>query len=70
MTLPMIHKFLPCALDARGEFEPCDELTEILKQQFELVGEKIRRLEESRALLSALRVKVDTRAQEGRVSSA
>lgn len=65
MTLPVLQKFLPCALDARGEFEPCDELTRILDQQIELVAEKIQRLRESRALLSELRTKVDTRSPPG-----
>lgn len=61
MTLPMIQKFLPCALDTGSEFEPCDELSEILRQQIDRVGEKIQRLEECRALLSTLLAKVDTR---------
>jgi DNA-binding transcriptional MerR regulator len=61
MTLPVIRRFLPCALEARGEFEPCDELMEILDRQIERAGEKIRRLEDSQALLSELRAKVDTR---------
>lgn len=62
MTLPVIQNFLPCALDERGEFEPCDELTDILDQQIELVAEKIQRLRESRALLFELRTKVDTKS--------
>ncbi|MFL1405093.1 MerR family transcriptional regulator [Marinobacter sp. M1N3S26] len=63
MTLPVIQQFLPCALDTRGEFEPCDELTDILDQQMELVADRIQHLRESHALLCELRAKVDTRAR-------
>ncbi|WP_421883986.1 MerR family transcriptional regulator [Pacificispira sp.] len=61
MTVPKIRKFLPCALNGREEFEPCDELREILDHQVEAVSEKIRQLEECRDALSDLRGKIDTR---------
>lgn len=60
MTLPVIQKFLPCEIENRGEFEPCDELKDILLQQMLFVGEQIGRLEESRTLLSSLLEKIDT----------
>lgn len=65
MTLPVIQKFLPCALDTRGEFEHCDELTDILKKQMALVADKILRLQESHALLCELHAKVDNRSLDG-----
>lgn len=62
LTVSKIQKFLPCALNGRDEFEPCDELREILDHQVEAVAEKIRQLEECRDALSDLRNRIETRA--------
>lgn len=54
MTLPTIRQFLPCALEGRGVFEPCDELKSTLRRQIALVEEKVAKLEESQAVLAHL----------------
>jgi DNA-binding transcriptional MerR regulator len=54
MTLPTIREFLPCSLEQRHAFEPCDELKLKLRRQIDLVDEKRRKLAESRNLLSDL----------------
>ncbi|MVA73366.1 MerR family DNA-binding transcriptional regulator [Agrobacterium vitis] len=59
MTLPVILQFLPCALDARAEFEPCDELRSILRQHVALVDQRVDKLVQSRTLLSELLTTLD-----------
>lgn len=54
MTLPVIRDFLPCVLDARGEFEPCDELRTTVRQQMEKLDERLSTLSKSRALLDSI----------------
>lgn len=61
MTLPVIRKFLPCSLDGRGAFEPCDELLAILHQQIDLVKTRREKLDESLALLNSLLRTTDNR---------
>lgn len=51
MTLPTIREFLPCSLERRHEFEPCDELKLKLRRQIDLVDDKSRQLAKSRTLL-------------------
>lgn len=51
MTLPVISAFLPCALSARGEFEPCHELRAAVRQQIAKVDERLACLSHSRQLL-------------------
>lgn len=63
MTLPVIQQFLPCAIDGRSEFEPCDELEAILRHHIEDADRQMNALAESRALLSALLNEIDTRAE-------
>lgn len=58
MTLPIIRDFLPCALQERGEFEPCHELRARLRQQIERVDDRIAALAESRKALEALLAKL------------
>lgn len=54
MTLAVIRDFLPCALAARGEFEPCDELRDRVKQQIGEVDERMAKLSRSRTTLSTI----------------
>lgn len=54
MTLAAIREFLPCSLDRRHEFEPCDELKANLRMQIDLIDDRARRLAESRDLLTGL----------------
>ncbi|MFT3691207.1 MerR family transcriptional regulator [Paenirhodobacter sp.] len=54
MTLPVIRQFLPCALEDRGAFEPCDELKDTLRRQIALVEDQVAKLADSRALLADL----------------
>ncbi|WP_313015349.1 MerR family transcriptional regulator [Brevundimonas sp.] len=54
MTLPTIRQFLPCSLNGRGEFEPCDELKATLRQQIAAVEEKVAKLTDSRTVLADL----------------
>jgi DNA-binding transcriptional MerR regulator len=54
MTLAVIRDFLPCSLDQRHAFEPCDELKSRLLMQINSIDEKSRKLSESRNLLNAL----------------
>lgn len=54
MTLSTIRVFLPCALDARGEFEPCHELRTIVLQHIERVDERVAELAQGRAALESL----------------
>ncbi|WP_303384558.1 MerR family transcriptional regulator [Paracoccus sp. (in: a-proteobacteria)] len=61
MTLPVIRRFLPCALDGRSSFEPCDELRDILQRHIDDVDEQMKELDESRALLVRLLCDIDTR---------
>lgn len=63
MTLPVIQQFLPCAIDGRGAFEPCDELRSILQHHVEDVDRRMDALAESRTLLSALLDEIDTRVE-------
>lgn len=52
MTLPAIRAFLPCSLNGRGAFEPCEELKARLREQIERVDDRLRKLAESRGLLT------------------
>jgi DNA-binding transcriptional MerR regulator len=61
MTLPVIQQFLPCSINGRSAFEPCDELQAILQHHIQDVDDQMAALAESRALLSALLDEVDTR---------
>lgn len=61
MTLPVIQQFLPCSLDGRDEFEPCDELRAILQKHLDGVDQQMAALSESRTLLSDLMSEIDTR---------
>ncbi|MCZ7467322.1 MULTISPECIES: MerR family transcriptional regulator [Rhizobium/Agrobacterium group] len=54
MTLAVIRQFLPCSLDRRHAFEPCDELKSQLHTQISSIDEKSRKLSESRNLLAGL----------------
>lgn len=54
MTLPSIRKFLPCSLDQRSTFEPCDELKALLLQQIAAVDDRRLKLLASRAALTDL----------------
>lgn len=54
MTLSTIREFLPCSLDRRDEFEPCDELKEKLRQQIGMIDDQRRQLAKSRKVLSDL----------------
>ena len=54
MTLATIRDFLPCSLDQRHSFEPCDELQSKLLMQIEAIDEQSRKLSESRKLLTEL----------------
>lgn len=54
MTLPAIRTFLPCSLDGRGSFEPCEELKYLLRAQIERVDDRLEKLAESRGLLTEL----------------
>ncbi|AWB08682.1 MerR family transcriptional regulator (plasmid) [Azospirillum humicireducens] len=54
MTLATIRDFLPCSLDRRHSFEPCDELQSKLRMQIEAIDEQSRKLSESRKLLTEL----------------
>jgi len=65
MTLALIQKFLPCALEGRGEFEPCDELLRLLHQQIDRVKERQQKLQESLALLNSLLRTTDRRRENG-----
>ena len=58
MTLPVIRDFLPCALESRGEFEPCDELKTRLQLQIAEVDERMAKLAQSRTTLSAMLAKL------------
>lgn len=60
MTLSMIRDFLPCALEARGEYEPCDELLTRLQQQIADVDTRIEKLTQSRATLSNIFAKLSS----------
>src|SRR3712207_678970 len=48
MTLAAIRDFLPCSLDRRHAFEPCDELKSRLRTQIDSIDEQSQRLSESR----------------------
>lgn len=61
MTLPIIRQFLPCAIDKRGEFEPCEELKDILLGQIADVDRKTHELGKARNLLSKLLKVIDNR---------
>lgn len=54
MTLAAIRDFLPCSLERRHAFEPCDELKLKLRMQISSIDEQSRKLSESRSLLSDL----------------
>lgn len=54
MTLSVIRDFLPCALDDRGAFEPCDELKAVLREQMVKVDRQISALKRSRIVLSEI----------------
>ncbi len=54
MTLAAIRDFLPCSLERRHAFEPCDELKLKLRMQISAIDEQSRKLSESRSLLSDL----------------
>lgn len=54
MTLPAIRAFLPCALNGRDVFEPCDELKDLLRTQIDLVDDRLGKLARSRRLLADL----------------
>ncbi len=54
MTLASIRDFLPCSLDRRHSFEPCDELRSTLLLQIDSIDEQSRKLSESRKLLTEL----------------
>ncbi|MCJ2091352.1 MerR family transcriptional regulator [Methylobacterium sp. J-072] len=65
MTLPVIRDFLPCALEARGAFEPCDALRMTVRRQIGRVDDRIDSLKRSRAALEAILVQLtlpETRA--------
>lgn len=61
MTLPVISQFLPCAINGRSAFEPCDELRAVLQHHISEVDSQMAELAGSRELLSALLDEVDTR---------
>jgi len=54
MTLSTIRAFMPCSIDRRGEFEPCDELKSKLHQQICLIDDRRRKLAKSRKILGDL----------------
>jgi DNA-binding transcriptional MerR regulator len=54
MTLVSIRDFLPCSIDGRQAFEPCDELKSKLLMQIRLIDEQTRKLSSSRDLLTDL----------------
>lgn len=54
MNLATIREFLPCSLEARGAFEPCDELKAKLIHQISDLDAQSDKLAQSRALLSDL----------------
>lgn len=54
MTLAAIRDFLPCSIDQRQRFEPCDELKSKLRMQIGAIDEQSRELSESRNLLTGL----------------
>ena len=54
MTLPVIREFLPCSLEERQAFEPCDELKAKLSRQIAAIDAQSRRLAQSRELLTSL----------------
>lgn len=58
MTLTAIRDFLPCALKARGEFEPCDELRARLGQQIDRIDRRMDDLATSRRALEAILAKL------------
>jgi hypothetical protein len=62
LTLPAVRQFLPCALDARGAFEPCDELKALVQKHLARLNGKMDALARSRALLEAVMVRLDERA--------
>lgn len=64
ITLVEIQKFLPCALAGRGEFESCDELLHLLRQQIGRVNARRSKLDESVVLLTSLLETMDTRPKE------
>jgi len=63
MTLPVIRQFLPCSLEGRSEFAPCDELRVLLRQQIALVEQRIATLTESRSVLAGLLSQLDATAR-------
>lgn len=66
MTLPLIRQFLPCMLDGRDAFEPCDDLLALLRQQIDLVEQRQEKLSQSLALLKFLLQTTDTRLSDAR----
>lgn len=54
MTLAAIRDFLPCSLDRRHAFEPCDELRSKLLMQIGSIDKQSQNLSESRKLLTEL----------------
>lgn len=62
MTLSTIREFLPCSLDQRHEFEPCDELKSKLRRQIGLIDDQSRKLAQSRRLLSDLLARFEASA--------
>lgn len=53
MTLDTIRQFLPCIHGDRFVIEPCDELRQVLRQQIELINEKMEKLTQSRIVLAS-----------------
>lgn len=54
MTLANVREFLPCSLDQRQTFQPCDELKSKLRMQIGRVEEQMKGLSKSRNLLTDL----------------
>ncbi|MDQ0315882.1 MerR family transcriptional regulator [Amorphus orientalis] len=54
MTLAIIRRILPCSLNQRHAFEPCDELKAELRRQIGSIDDQNRKLAESRELLTDL----------------
>ncbi len=52
MTLANVREFLPCSLDQRQAFQPCDELKSKLRMQIGRVEEQMNGLSRSRKLLT------------------
>ena len=59
MTLETIQQLLPCVTNNNPDFRPCNELRKILRNQVDLIDQRIETLSQSRTILAGFLMSVN-----------